>query len=160
MDVKDSVYIADGAKIVGNNISIGDESSVWFNSVIRQSGDTYVEIGDRTNIQDLCVIHTGAVESVKIGDDVTVGHMCLIHGCSIGNNTLVGMNSTIMNGAVIGENCVIGAGSLVTEGKTIPDGCMAFGRPAKVVRELTEGEIAKLKLSAQTYVDESREMME
>lgn len=159
MKIHESVYIADGAKVVGEKISIGAESSIWFNSVVRQSGDQSIEVGERTNIQDLSVVHTGTHNPVKIGDDVTIGHMCLIHGCTIGNNTLVGMNSTIMNGAEIGENCIIGAGSLITEGKQIPAGSMAFGRPAKVVRTLTDEEIAKLKLSAKMYVDESREMM-
>ena len=150
------VFIADGVVIDGDNISIGKDSSVWFNSVIRCDDAESITIGERTNIQDLTMIHTGPGYPVSIGDEVTVGHMCMIHGCTIGSNTLIGMGSVIMDGARIGNNCVIGAGSLVTEGKTIPDGTMAFGRPAKVIRELTADEIRGIGLSADHYVAEMR----
>lgn len=159
MKIDDSVFVADGAKLIGDGLSIGKESSVWFNAVVRCDEDITVTIGERTNIQDLCTVHTAPGYPVSVGDGVTVGHMSLIHGCTIGNNTLIGMGSIIMNGAVVGSNCIIGAGSLVTEGKVIPDGSMAFGRPAKVVRELTEEEIASLTESADHYVDDSRRYM-
>ena len=160
MDIDKSVFIAEGAKVVGDKISIGRGSSVWYNAVVRCSDDDPVEIGENTNIQDLCMVHTGHGHPVSVGNGVTVGHMCIIHGCTIGDNTLIGMGSTIMNGAEIGSNCVIGAGSLVTEGKVIPDGSMAFGRPAKVVRELTEEEIAGIKYSADLYANEALQMRE
>ena len=151
-----SVFIADGAKLVGDNISIGKDSSVWYNAVIRsgESSDEYIRIGERTNIQDLTMIHVAHGGPVSIGSDVTIGHQCLIHGCTIGDNTLIGMGSIIMDNAVIGSNCVIGAGSLVTEGKVIPDGSLAFGSPAKVVRALTEEQIADVSHSAELYVQE------
>ena len=158
MNIDGTVYIAEGVRLVGEQITIGKDSSVWFNSVIRQTGDEPVTIGSRTNFQDLSVIHTAEGYPVSVGDGVTIGHMCLIHGCTIGNNTLIGMGSTVMNGAVIGNNCLIGAGSLVTEGKTIPDGMLAFGRPAKVVRELTEEELASLEDSAEEYCRDARRL--
>lgn len=155
MNIDDTVYIADGAKLIGRNITIGKSSSIWFNTVIRCDKDESVTIGESTNIQDLCMIHTGHGFSVNIGDYVTAGHMCIIHGCTIGSNSLIGMGSVIMDGAVIGSNCVIGAGSLVTGGTVIPDGHMAFGRPARVVRELTPEQIGKIRYSAELYVEES-----
>lgn len=159
MNTDKSVFIAEGAKVIGDRISIGAGSSVWYNSVVRCSDDDSISIGANTNIQDLCMLHTGHGYSVSVGDGVTVGHMCIIHGCTIGDNTLIGMGSTIMNGAVVGKNCIIGAGSLVTEGKIIPDGSMAFGRPAKVVKELTEEQIAGIKYSADLYSEEALLMM-
>lgn len=156
MDIKDSVFIAEGAKIVGDNISIGDDSSVWYNTVIRCSGEQEVTIGKRTNVQDLSLLHTSSSYSVSVGDDVTIGHMSIVHGCTIGNNVMIGMGSTIMDGALIGDNCIIGAGSLITEGKVIPDGSLAFGRPAKVVKELSDEQIAGIKSNAMQYVDESK----
>lgn len=158
MDIDKTVYIADGAKIVGDNITIGAGSSVWFNSVIRCDESETVTIGRDTNFQDLSVMHTAPGYSTSVGDGVTIGHMCLIHGCTIGDNTLIGMGSIVMNGAVIGSNCIIGAGSLVTEGKVIPDGSMAFGRPAKIVKELTEEQIEGNRASARAYADEAAEM--
>lgn len=160
MKIDDTVYVADGAKIVGENITIGRDSSVWYNSVIRCDKTETVSIGERTNIQDLTMIHTATGHSVSIGNGVTIGHQCLIHGCTIGDNTLIGMGSVIMNDAVIGNNCIIGAGSLVTEGKIVPDGTMAFGRPAKPVKDLTEEQIRDIALSAEVYVEESREALE
>ncbi len=154
MKIDNTVYIADGAKLVGDLITIGKDSSVWYNAVLR-SGDVDAEsitIGERTNIQDLSMIHVAHGGAVVIGNDVTIGHQCLIHGCTIGDNTLIGMGTIIMDNAVIGSNCIIGAGSLVTEGKIIPDGSLAYGRPAKVMRSLTEEQISGNKHSADLYV--------
>ena len=155
--IDESVYIAEGAVISGDGICIGRDSSIWCNSVIRCGAGQSITIGERTNIQDLTMIHVDPGYDVNIGDGVTVGHKCLLHGCSIGNNTLVGMGSIIMNGARIGDNCVIGAGSLITGGINIPDGMMAFGSPAKIIRELTKDEIAGIRLSAEAYVKEAAE---
>lgn len=156
MKIDESVFIADGAKISGDNITIGKDCSIWYNSVIRCGATVSVEIGDRTNIQDLCMVHNSPGSPVKIGKDVTIGHMCLIHGCTIGENTLIGMGSVVMDNAVIGKDCLIGAGSLVTGGTVIPDGHMAFGRPAKVVKELTAEQIEGNRRSAQNYINSSR----
>ena len=158
MNIDKSVFIADGARLVGESITIGKDSSVWYNAVIRCDEGETVTVGERTNIQDLCMIHTGPGASVIIGDGVTVGHMCIMHGCTIGNDTLIGMGSIIMDHAVIGSGCVIGAGSLVTGGTVIPDGHMAFGRPAKVVKELTPEQRDDVRKSADVYVDESKHM--
>ena len=159
MSIDKTAYIADGVKIVGDGIAIGAESSVWYNTVIRCDEGRTISIGSKTNIQDLCMLHTAPDCSVTIGDGVTVGHMCLIHGCTIGDNTLIGMGSIIMDGAVIGSNCIIGAGSLVTEGKTIPDGSLAFGRPAKVVGEVSEQQIIDIINSVELYAEETRKRL-
>lgn len=144
-------FIADSADIVGDVI-LGKEVTVWFQSVIR--GDSnYVRIGNRTNIQDGTIVHIDHHSPVVIGDDVTVGHQCIIHGCKIEKGALIGMGTTILNDAVIGENSLIGAGSLVTEGKVIPPNVLAFGRPAKVIRPLTEEEIAKNLANTLHYVE-------
>lgn len=155
MKINDSVFIADGAKLVGDDITIGRQSSVWYNAVIRCTGDKSVVIGERTNIQDLCMLHTATHYSVIIGDNVTVGHQCIIHGCTIGDNTLIGMGTIIMDGAEIGSNCIIGAGSLVTAGVKIPDGQMAFGQPAKIIRPVTDEQKDGNKYSADVYVLEA-----
>lgn len=157
MNVDQSVYVAEGVIISGENITLGNDSSVWYNSVLRCSHNQRITVGQRTNIQDLSMIHVDPGYDVTIGDDVTIGHMCLLHGCTIGNNSLIGMGSIIMDGARIGNNCVVGAGSLITAGKVIPDGTMAFGRPAKVIHELTEDEISKITQSAEHYVKEAQE---
>lgn len=158
MNIDKTVFIADGAQVAGDKVTVGAGSSIWYNAVIRNSGDEEVVIGKDTNIQDLCMVHTGHGYSVSIGDGVTVGHSCIIHGCTIGDNTLIGMGSIVMNGAVVGKNCIIGAGSLITEGKVIPDGSMAFGRPAKVIKELTEEQIEAIRFSADTYIQEVAEI--
>lgn len=160
MAIDETVYIAEGAMIVGRNIRIGDGSSVWFNCVIRCDDSETVTIGSKTNIQDLTMVHTGPGHSVSIGDGVTIGHKCLIHGCSIGDNTLIGMGSIIMDGAHIGSNCIIGAGSLITEGKIIPDGTVAFGSPVKVIREADEDMISHNKQSADIYAEEAAKLTE
>ena len=160
MDIKESVFVAEGARIVGDDISIGENSSVWFNAVIRCSKGESITIGSETNIQDNAVLHTAPGYSLSIGSGVTIGHSSIVHACTVGDNTLIGMGSTVMNGAVVGENCIIGAGSLVTEGKEIPDGMMAFGRPAKVVRELTPEEIEKNRSSAAGYAAEAKTFTE
>ena len=159
MNIDKSVYIADGARLVGDNITIGRDSSVWYNAVMRSGKEPAetITVGERTNIQDLTMVHVSHGGPVNIGSDVTIGHQCLIHGCTIGDNTLIGMGSIIMDNAVIGSNCIIGAGSLVTGGTVIPDGCMAFGRPARVVKELTPEQIESVRYSAELYIKEASE---
>ena len=134
--IPDSCYIDLIARINGG-VEMGETCSVWFNVAIRGDVNS-IRIGTQTNIQDLCVLHTSlGTHPLQIGDDVTLGHSVIAHGCTIGNRVLVGMQTTILDGAVIGDDVLIGAGSLVTQNKSIPSGVMAFGRPAKVVRELT-----------------------
>ena len=145
----ESVFIAEGARVIGD-VTIGKDSSVWFNAVLRGDEDRII-IGERSNIQDNCVIHCGQGYSTVVGNGVTVGHLALLHGCTIGDNTLIGMHSTVMNGAKIGKNCVIGAASLVTAGTVIPDNSMALGSPAKVIRSVREEEIGYNKFDADFY---------
>ena len=143
--VKESVVMGD--------VSIGEDSTILFYAVLR-GDDNKIIIGKGTNIQDNCTVHTSKVDLTMVGDYVTVGHNAILHGCTIGDNTLIGMGATVMNGSVIGKNCLIAAGSLVLEHQNIPDGSMVMGRPAKVTRALTEEEIAGLKESALSYIEE------
>ncbi|HIW59445.1 MAG TPA: gamma carbonic anhydrase family protein [Candidatus Anaerobutyricum avicola] len=149
-DIQGNAWVAEGAVVIGN-VTVGDESSVWYNAVIR--GDMApVVIGCGSNVQDGVVVHTDKDFPCKVGNSVTVGHNAILHGCTIGHNTVIGMGSIVMNGAKIGEDCIIGAGSLVTEGTEIPDGMLAFGSPARVIRPLTEEEKKHNETSAITYI--------
>lgn len=148
-----SVFIADGAKVVGN-VEIGANSSVWFNAVIRADSDK-VKIGKNSNVQDNAVIHTSEGFGVHIGDNVTIGHGAIIHGCTVKDNVMIGMGAIVLNGAVIGENSIIGAGALITQGKVIPSGSLAFGNPCKIVRQLTDEEISSISRNAKSYVKEA-----
>lgn len=150
-----SVNIMAGAVIAGD-VVIGAGSSVWCNAVIRADMGSAV-IGKGSNVQDCCVIHMGSGGRVEIGDNVSVGHGCILHGCTIKNGALIGMGSIVLDGAVIGENSMIGAGSLVTKDTVIPEGALAFGRPAKVVRQLTAEEIAANAQNAAGYVKLAKE---
>ena len=153
-DIADSAWVADGARVIGK-VVLDDDASVWFGAILR--GDTEeLRVGRGSNIQDGTVVHADPGFPVRIGEDVTVGHQVMLHGCTIGDGSLVGIQSVILNGAKIGRNCLVGAGSLVTEGKEFPDGSLIMGTPAKVVRELTPEQIAGLKRSAQHYVNNAR----
>ena len=148
--IADSAWVADNAQVVGD-VHMAPDSSVWFSSVVR--GDTAtIRIGEGTNIQDGSVLHADVGIPLTIGKHVTVGHMVQLHGCTIGDESLIGIGAVVLNGAKIGKNCLVGAGSLVTEGKEFPDGSMILGSPAKVVRELTPEQIEGLRHSAQHYV--------
>lgn len=149
-----SVYIAENATITGD-VSIDESSSIWFQTVIR--GDVApTRIGKRVNIQDLSLIHQSPDAPVTIDDDVTVGHQVTIHAAKINEKALIGMASLILDGAVIGEHAFIGAGSLVPPGKTIPPHTLAFGRPAKVVRKLTESDYKEMERVRESYVEKGR----
>ena len=143
-------YIADSATVIGSVI-IENEASIWFNVVIRGDSDL-ITIGERSNVQDSSMLHTDAGIKLTLGRNVSIGHKVMLHGCSIGDGSLIGINSVILNHAVIGKHSLIGAGSLVPEGKTIPDGVLALGSPAKVVRDLSQAEIANLQNIAEGYV--------
>lgn len=153
--VHESVYIAEGAKIIGD-VSIGRQSSVWYNAVLR--GDLApIRIGERTNIQDGCIGHVNSGMPLIVGDEVSVGHGAIIHGCRIGRGTLIGMGAIILNEAEIGEYALIGAGALVTERTRIPPYTLAFGSPARVVRELNERDLERMRRTAENYVQKSME---
>ncbi len=146
----DDWFVAESAMVIGN-VRLENNASVWFHAVLRGDNDL-ITVGENSNVQDLSVLHTDPGFPLSIGRNVTVGHKVMLHGCSIGDNSLIGINSVVLNGARIGRDCLIGANSLVTEGKQIPDGSLALGSPAKVVRQLTDAEKAGLLASAETYV--------
>ena len=142
-------WIAPGTHVIGR-VTLGEGTSVWFGATLR--GDTEpIIVGEGTNIQENCVLHTDAGFPLTIGRNCTIGHKAMLHGCTIGDNSLVGMGATILNGARIGRNCLIGAGALVTEGKEIPDGSLVLGAPARVARQLDEAAIRGLEASARHY---------
>ena len=147
--IAENVYIAPGAKLSGD-VTIGENSSVFFNAVIRGDVDA-ITIGRFTNIQDNCVLHSSMNLPISIGDGVTVGHSAIVHGCTIGDNVLIGMGSIIMNGVEIGSNSVIAAGSIVTEGKKIEPYSLVMGAPGKVVRSLSEEHCAAVEKAAMGY---------
>ena len=157
MKIHESAYIADGAVVMGN-VSVGEESSIWFHSTIRADREAIV-IGNRSNIQDNAVVHVDENFPVHIGNNVTIGHSAVVHGCSIEDNTLVGMGAIILNGAKIGKNCVIGAGALITQNMIIPDNSLVVGCPGKVMRQITEEEGRANLHNAAEYVKESRHYM-
>ena len=144
-------FIADNATVIGQ-VVLKQNASIWFNAVVRGDNDL-ITIGEGSNVQDGAILHTDAGLQLTIGRDVTIGHLVMLHGCTIGNNSLIGIKSVILNRAVIGNNCLIGANSLVTENKVIPDNSLVMGAPARVVRTLTDDEIAGLQASARHYVD-------
>ncbi len=147
--VAPGVYIAPGARVIGR-VSLGAEASVWFNCVLRGDVDE-IRVGEGTNIQDGTVVHCDEGAPAIIGRNVTVGHGCIIHGCEIGDDCLIGMGSTILSGARLGRNCLVAAGSLITEGKVFPDGSVIMGRPARVVRQVGERELAMIRHGAERY---------
>ena len=142
--IASTARVARGAVLVGE-VTLGEESSVWYNAVVRADNAPIV-IGARSNIQDCCVLHVDEGHPIQIGDGVTVGHGAILHGCTIGDNSLIGMGAVVLNGAQIGKNCIIGASALVTQGMQVPDGSMLLGVPARVRRPLTEEEITALKI--------------
>jgi carbonic anhydrase/acetyltransferase-like protein (isoleucine patch superfamily) len=153
-DVAASAWVADNAEVIGQ-VELAENASVWYGCVVR--GDTEkIRIGRNSNIQDGSVLHADFGVPLTIGDNVTVGHQVMLHGCTVGDESLIGIGAVVLNGARIGRNCVVGAGALVTEGKEFPDGSLIVGAPAKVVRPLSEAQIAGLKASAAHYVNNGR----
>ena len=150
-EIDASALVVDSAQIIGD-VKIGEESSVWFNAVIR--GDVnYIRVGKRTNIQDGCVLHVARKTlPLQIGDEVTVGHNVTLHACTIRSQCLIGMSATVMDGSEIGEQSIVGAGALVTPHTKIPPRSLVIGSPARVKRELTEEEIRGIRESAANYV--------
>ena len=145
-----SYWVAPDAHVIGNVI-LGQDVGIWFGSVLRGDNDI-IKIGNETNIQENTIIHVDPNTPVTIGDNCTIGHNAIIHGCTIGNNSLVGMGATILNNAKIGNNCLVGAGALVTENKEFPDAMLIIGSPAKAVRELSPEMIKDMTRSSKHYV--------
>ena len=146
-----SAWVADSAQVMGA-VTVQADASVWFGATVR--GDTeHITLGEGCNIQDGSVLHADHGQPLNVGKHVTVGHMVMLHGCTIGDESLIGIGAVVLNGAKIGRNCLVGAGSLVTEGKEFPDGSMIMGTPAKVVRQLTPEQIEGLRQSARHYIE-------
>lgn len=152
-DIAGSAWVAESAEVIGR-VKLAADASVWYGAVLRGDND-WISVGERSNVQDKSVLHTDAGIRLTIGADVTIGHQVMLHGCSVGDNSLIGIQSVILNGARIGSNSIVGAGALVTEGKEFPDGVLIVGSPAKVVRELTPEQIERLKWSAAHYVNQA-----
>ncbi len=150
----EGVWIAPNASVIGD-VTLGDRASVWFGVVIRCDNEPIV-IGENTNIQDNSVLHSDPGQPLSIGAGVTVGHKAMLHGCTIGENSLIGIGATVLNGAVVGKNCIIGAHALITEGKTIPDNSLVVGAPARVMKTLAEPQIMMLRAGALHYVENAK----
>lgn len=142
-------WVAPGCHVIGD-VTLASGASIWFGSTLRGDNEV-IAVGAGSNIQENCVLHTDMGYPLTIGAGCTIGHKAMLHGCTIGENSLVGMGATVLNGAVIGKNCLIGAGALITEGKVIPDGSLVMGVPGKVVRALDAAAIAGLQRSAFHY---------
>lgn len=142
-------WVADNAAVIGK-VTLHAGASVWFGCTVRGDTDA-ITIGEGSNVQDNSVLHADIGVPLTIGRNVTVGHQVMLHGCTIGDNTLIGIQSVVLNRAKIGNNCIVGAGSVVPEGKSYPDGVLILGSPAVVKRELSPQEIAFIGLSAKGY---------
>jgi carbonic anhydrase/acetyltransferase-like protein (isoleucine patch superfamily) len=147
--IDESAFVAPDASVIGD-VELAANSSIWFNAVLRGDIET-ISIGSGSNIQDGSVLHTDPNNPCRVGDHVTVGHMAMLHGCTIGNDSLIGIGATLLNGSEVGANCIVGAHSLITENKKFPDNVLIIGTPARVVREITPAEHASLRASATRY---------
>jgi carbonic anhydrase/acetyltransferase-like protein (isoleucine patch superfamily) len=143
-------FIAPSASVIGNVI-LHPNASIWFNVVARGDNDP-INIGEGSNVQDLSCMHTDIGAPLTIGKFCVIGHQVMLHGCTIGDGTLIGMQAVVLNRAVIGRECIIGAGALITEGKVIPDRSLVVGSPGKVIRTLTDEDVANIRKGAQGYV--------
>ena len=150
-DIHESAFVEITAVVAGD-VVIGANSSVWFHTVVR-GDENYIRIGERTNIQDLSVVHiTHETAPTVIGSEVTIGHSAVVHGCTIGDHTLIGMGSVVLDKAEIGDNCLVGAGSVVPPGMKVPNNSLVMGVPAKVVREVRESDIKLINDSLYQYL--------
>lgn len=145
-----SAWIAPNATVIGD-VRLAENTSIWWNATLRGDNDP-IHIGANSNIQDGSVLHTDEGVPMHIGANVTVGHLVMLHGCTVGDGSLIGIGSVILNRAVIGKGCIVGANTLIPEGKVFPDRCLIVGSPGKVVRELSDEEVARLRKSAEHYV--------
>lgn len=146
----DRYWVAPDANVIGL-VTLGDDVGIWFGATLRGDNEP-ITVGAGSNIQEGVMVHSDPGFPATIGKGCTIGHHAIVHGCSIGDNSLVGMGATILNGAKIGKNCLIGANALVTEGKEFPDNSLIVGSPARAIRTLDDSAIARLRLSAQNYV--------
>nr|WP_315598111.1 gamma carbonic anhydrase family protein [uncultured Cupriavidus sp.] len=147
--IHEHAYVAAEATIIGN-VTLKARSSAWPGVVIRGDNEPIV-VGEDTNIQEGSVLHTDPGRPLTLGDKVSVGHQAMLHGCTVGEGSLIGIQAVVLNGAVIGKECLVGAGAVITENKVFPDRSLILGAPAKVVRELTDADVANLYRNAETY---------
>ena len=147
----DNFWIAPNASVIGE-VNLERDASIWFNAILRADNEP-ITIGEGSNVQDGAIIHTDPGYACNIGKKVTVGHMAMLHGCSIGDGSLIGIGSVVLNGAKIGKNCIIGSKALVTEGMDVPDGSMVLGIPGKIKKTLTEEEQSVVPLGADHYIN-------
>jgi carbonic anhydrase/acetyltransferase-like protein (isoleucine patch superfamily) len=143
-------FIADSATVIGR-VRLKTDASVWFGAVLRGDNE-WIELGERSQIQDNCVLHTDPGFPLTIGSNCVIGHLVMLHGCTIGDNSLIGMNAVVLNGARIGNNSLVGAGAVVTEGKSFPDNSLIVGAPARAIRTLDEKAVAMIRDGADIYV--------
>jgi carbonic anhydrase/acetyltransferase-like protein (isoleucine patch superfamily) len=153
VEFRGDYYVAPSASVIGS-VVLGHNASVWFNCVLRGDNDI-ITIGDNSNVQDASVLHVDEGVPLHLGANVSIGHKVMLHGCSVDDNSLIGMNAVILNNARIGKNCLVGASALVTEGKEIPDGSLVLGSPARVARSLTKAEIKSISRIVEHYVQKS-----
>lgn len=158
VQIEGEVFVAPTATLIGN-VLLKDKSSVWWGAVLRGDYER-ITVGERTNIQDNCIVHMDADYPVTLGNQVTVGHKAVLHGCTIGNNALIGINSVIMNDVVVGDDCLIGSNTLLTEGKQIPPRSLVVGSPGKIIRELSDDEVAEITEFSDRYVRNSKRYRE
>ena len=148
-----SAWVADGGTVIGR-VALGEGSSVWTGAVLRGDNE-WITLGPRCNVQEGAVLHTDMGFPLVLEGDVTVGHQAMLHGCHVGAGALIGIQAVVLNGARIGRACLVGAGAVVTEGKVFPDRSLILGAPAKVVRELSDDEVARLAMSAAHYEEKA-----
>ncbi len=148
-------YIADSAVLIGR-VRLKSKTSVWFGAVLRGDNE-WIELGERSQIQDNCTLHTDPGFPMVIGRDCVIGHNVILHGCTIGDNSLVGMGAIMLNGSKIGRNCIVGAGAVVTEGKSFPDNSLIVGAPARVIRTVDEKSTEMIRKGADNYVQRSKQ---
>jgi carbonic anhydrase/acetyltransferase-like protein (isoleucine patch superfamily) len=149
-EIDASAYVADSATLIGK-VTLAQDASVWSGVTIRGDNER-ITIGQGSNVQEGAVMHTDMGYPLTVGRHVTIGHQAMLHGCTVGDGALIGIQAVILNGAKIGKGCLVGAGALVTEGKEFPDHSLIIGSPAKAVRTLTAEDVARLEMSAASYV--------
>lgn len=151
-NVDGSAYVDETATVTAN-VTLAKDTSVWPGASLRGDEDA-IFVGEGTNVQDCAVLHTDIGKPCRVGRGVTVGHSAILHGCTVGDNSLIGMGAVILNGSVIGAESLVGAGTLITENKTFPDGVLIIGRPGRILRELTDEEKAAIRANARRYIEQ------
>lgn len=153
--IAEDVFLAETSAVIGK-VRLEKGTNIWYGAVLR-GDEAEIQIGENSNIQDNAVVHTAKDFPVRIGKNVTVGHGAIVHGCTVGDDSMIGMGAIVLNGAVIGKGCLVGAGALIKEGQIVPDGALLVGVPAKAVREMDEAGIEKIRANARMYVSLGKE---